>query len=185
MTGLWNGPDRFGLVTRLLHWTMALAILLALGLGTYIARMEVGLSNLWLFALHKSLGMSILALAVLRIGWHLVSVPPMPLGAARGWKAGAARAVHRMLYLLVVLVPVSGWVASSATGLDSIIFGRWVLPPVAPVSEGWESAGFALHGALTKLLAGLVVLHVAAALTRRDGTLRRMLRGTAGPGLSR
>ena len=178
-----NAPDSFGLITRLLHWLTAAAVLGLLGLGSYIARMEVGLSNLWLFGLHKSLGLTVLALTLLRLAWHRASPPPPPIPGPPPWQMRAARATHAALYALLIAVPVAGWVGSSASGIDTVLFGRWTLPPVAPVSEPLEAAAFAAHGVLTKLLLAVVLLHVAGAVARglgRDGTLRRMVRGTAG-----
>ena len=173
---LGNGPDRFGPLTRLLHWLSAAAVLFLLGLGAYVARMDVTLSRLWLFGLHKTTGFLVLALTVIRVAWHLHSPPPAPLPDTP-WRMAAARAVHRALYVLLLLIPLLGWAASSATGLDVVIFGRWTLPPIAPVSESWEAALFLVHRILAWTLAALVLVHVAGALTRQDGTLRRMLRG--------
>ncbi|MFC3119225.1 cytochrome b [Jhaorihella thermophila] len=73
-----NTPNRFGLITRLLHWATAIAVLGLLVLGTYIARMQVNLSNLWLFGLHKSIGVTALLLTLLRIAWHIWTPPPPP-----------------------------------------------------------------------------------------------------------
>lgn len=175
-----NTPDSFGLVSRVIHWTMAIGILGMLALGLWIEDMQPALSNLWLYSLHKSIGLILLALVLLRIVWHRISPPPGPIGPAGGLDQRLARAAHLALYTLMVAIPISGYIASSATGIDVMLFDRWVLPPLAPVSETWEKAGFATHGLLTKLLAAVIVLHVAGALRRAlagDGTLTRMLRG--------
>lgn len=177
MTPLANGPERFGRVTRALHWLMALGVISMLGFGTYLARMEVSLSNLWLFGLHKTVGIALLGLVLLRLVWHRASPPPGPISDGVAWHHEVAVWTHRCLYLLLVLIPLSGWIAASATGLDVMVFGRWTLPPIAPVSERWEAAFFAVHAALTKLVAALVLLHIAGAMRRRDGTLGRMVRG--------
>lgn len=177
-----NAADRMGLVTRLIHWLTAAAVLGLLVLGSTIVRMEVGLGNLWLFGLHKSLGLTVLALTLLRIAWHRASPPPPPIPGPPPWQMRAARATHGALYALLIAVPVAGLVGSSASGIDTVLFGRWTLPPVAPVSERLEAAAFAAHGVLTKLLLAAVLLHVAGAVKRglaRDGTMRRMIGGTA------
>lgn len=173
-----NSTTDFGWVTRALHWVMALGVLAMLALGSYIARMEVGLSNLWLFGLHKSIGVILLALLILRLIWHLISPPPISLPADVAWKDRAAKAAHRAFYVLLIAVPLSGWIGSGASGLDVLLFDRVRLPPLAPVSEQWEAAAFTVHFVLTKLLAALALLHIAGALLRRDGTLRRMVRGS-------
>lgn len=175
-----NTPDGFGLVSRLLHWLMAAGILAMLALGSYIARMEVGLSNLWLFGLHKSLGLTLLALALLRLGWHRLSPPPPPIPGPPQWQMRLATVTHAALYALLVLVPIAGWIASSASGIDTVLYGRWTLPAIAPVSERLENAAFATHAALTKLLAAGVALHVAGAVKRGlagDGSFTRMTTG--------
>lgn len=177
MRSFGNGADRFGLVTRVLHWSTALLVLGTLPLGLYLAGAEIGLSTLWLFGLHKSIGIAVLGLALVRLVWHRLSPPPPPMASVPAWQVRAARWTHRVLYVLIVAMPVSGWVASSATGIDTVIFGGWTLPRIAPVSERWEEVGFAVHGALAAALLTLIALHMAGAVHRRDGTLRRMLRG--------
>lgn len=175
-----NTPTRFGLVTRLLHWGMALALVGMLAFGTRIATMEPGLANLWMYGLHKSIGLILLGLVIVRLVWHRLSPPPAPQGATDDWTQRMARAAHGLMYVLLLAIPVSGWVASSASGLDVMLFDRWVIPPIAPVSEAWENAGWAAHGLLTKLLMGVLALHVAGAIKRQiggDGTLTRMWRG--------
>lgn len=173
-----NTPDRFGLVTRALHWAVAGLVVVQLSLGFRIADLQPGLANLWLYSLHKSIGLTIFALMAIRILWHLASPPPAPQGG--GWQARLAKAVHWTIYALMVAIPLSGWVASSATGIDILLFDRFVVPPIAPVSESWETAGFAVHGVATKLLMALLALHIGAALKREmdgDGTLTRMIKG--------
>ncbi|MBV7407905.1 cytochrome b [Maritimibacter sp. DP1N21-5] len=172
---LGNDAQRFGPVTRVLHWIIALGVIGMLGFGTYIARMEVGLSNYWLFSLHKSIGVTIWALVVVRLVWHRISPPPGPMGD--GWQTALARVVHLALYLLLLVVPITGFVASAASGIEVQVWGV-TLPAPLPASEVLEDRYFALHAALTKLMATLLVLHVAGALHRRDGTLGRMVAGS-------
>lgn len=174
-----NSADGFGLITRLLHWGMALLILAQLALGLRLVTMQPGLANLWLYGLHKTLGFLVLALLVLRVLWHGLSPVPGPLGPA-GVAATAARLVHRLIYALLVAIPLSGWAGSSATGIDVMIADRWVVPPLVEPSEVSEAFWFGWHWYLALVLAGLVALHVAGALKRAlsgDGTLRRMIRG--------
>ena len=175
-----NSADGFGLISRVIHWAMAAGILGMLALGTVLQNMQPGLANLWLYGLHKTIGISLLALVLLRLIWHRISPTPAPVGGVPLWQEQAALWAHRTLYVLMLGVPLSGWVASSATGIDVMYADRWVMPVLAPVSEQWEKVGFAVHGVLTKLLMAVVLLHVAAALKRGlagDGTIRRMIRG--------
>ena len=175
-----NTTDGFGVISRLLHWTMAIGVIFMLALGNRIADMKPDLSTLYLYGLHKTLGITILALAVLRLIWHRYSPPPHPIGPPKAWGNLAARVAHALIYLLLITIPLSGWFASSATGIDVMIFDRWTLPAIAPVSELWEKRGFAVHGILTKALFGVILVHMLAALKREidgDGTLTRMISG--------
>ena len=177
-----NTPDSFGLASRLIHWAMAALILAQLALGLRLAAMQMSLANLWLFGLHKTLGLTALALVLLRILWHRISPPPPPLGPPAAWETRAAKAGHLALYTLMLAMPLTGWIASSATGIDVVFAERWVVPAIAPVSETIDRMGFAIHGLLGKALLALVLLHMAAAAKRGiegDGTLRRMILGRA------
>jgi cytochrome b561 len=175
-----NTTTSFGLVTRILHWVMAITIIAMLVLGTILSDLQPGLANLWLYSLHKSIGLTLLALVVLRLIWHRINPPPPPQGDPGAWSQRLARIGHRGFYILLVAIPLSGWIASSASGIDVMFLDRWVVPPIAPVSEAWENAGWAAHSTLTKLLIALILLHVAGAIKRQyagDGTLTRMIVG--------
>ena len=181
MMSLRNNPNGFGVVSRTLHWVTAVLVLVALLLGNWIASMDISLSTLKYFGYHKTLGSVVLALVVLRIIWHRISAPPRPLSHGIPWQDGLVRWVHRAFYVLLLAMPISGWVASSASGIDTLIFGRWTLPAFAPVSETWEEVGFVAHGIIAKVLVAIILLHVGGALfhavVRQDGTLRRMVSG--------
>jgi len=156
---------------------MALMIFGALGFGTWLANSAPSLAKIPYYATHKSVGMTIFVLLVLRFVWHRMS--PTPKIEDHGWQTKAARAVHAGFYILLVAMPLSGWIASSATGIDTVIFSTFVLPPIAPVSESVAVIGFQIHGIIGWVLATFIVIHVAGAFIRRDGTLSRMTRGTA------
>ena len=175
-----NNERQFGRLTRLIHWGMAALILGQLALGLQIVNMEPALANLWLYGLHKTLGFAALALIVARLIWHRISPPPPPLGDPGAFASRAARMAHRAIYALLLVLPLSGWVASSATGIDVMILDRWTLPAIAPVSEVWERAGFAVHAFAGKALMAVLALHVAGAMKRAiagDETLNRMIGG--------
>ena len=174
-----NGPAEFGLVTRLIHWSMMLLIIGQLALGLRIADMEPGLANLWLYGLHKTIGFGILALVLIRIAWHFITPPPPPMGP-RTTAFWAARAAHWAIYALVIAIPLTGWAGSSATGIDVMIADSWTVPPLVEASEDGEAWWFGLHDSLTKVLIGLIVVHMLGAFKREmegDGTLTRMIKG--------
>lgn len=172
-----NTIERYGLVSRVLHWTMAVAILAMLGLGTWLHWMTPTPSNFWLFGLHKSVGLSLFGLVLIRIAWHIYSPPPAPLGHGTTWQLRLTRFVHKGIYVLLLAIPLSGWAASSATGIDTLLFDRWTVPPIAPPSEILSEVGFALHGVLTKVFLAILLAHIAGALRHGLGAnsaLRRM-----------
>lgn len=176
-----NDVNRFGWITRTLHWGTVVAVFAAVPLGLYIADMELSLEAIRYFGWHKSVGITVLGLAVLRILWHRISPPPRPVAHAAPWQDSLAKGVHRSLYVLIVAMPLSGWVASSATGIPSVVFGTVTLPAIAPVSETWQEAGFAIHRLLGWLFMTLILVHAFGAIYRslvlKDGTIARMLRG--------
>jgi cytochrome b561 len=174
-----NGPDEFGLVTRILHWAMMLLVIGQLALGLRLSDMQPGLANLWLYGLHKTIGFAVLALILARIGWHIISPPPPPLGP-RDIAFWAARTAHWAIYVLLIAIPLTGWAGSSATGIDVMIADRWTVPPLVDASPEAEALWFRLHDILTKLLMALITLHMLGAFKREmegDGTLTRMLKG--------
>jgi cytochrome b561 len=176
-----NGPEEFGLVTRTLHWLMALLVVALFALGLRLTSMEPGLSNLWLYGLHKTMGFSLLVLVMVRILWHLMSRPPAPIGPP-GRMRLFVKAWHWTLYALMIATPIAGWAGSSATGIDVVVFNRFTLPPLVTPSERAELVWFILHEIFAKVLIGMAIVHALGALRREmagDGTLTRMLRGKA------
>lgn len=173
-----NSVLRFGRVSRALHWGMALLIIAQLALGLVLSWTVPTLGTIWLYSLHKSLGFTMLLLVLARLIWHRISPVPAPLGDPSALPQRIARAVHAAMYVLLVVLPLSGWAGSSATGIDTVVFGGLTLPPLVPQTEGWETAAFLLHQISAYTLASLLVLHVAGALIRRakgDRSLARMI----------
>jgi len=172
-----NTKTGFGLLGKLLHWGLALLIFEQIALGLYLANTKIGLSGLYLYGWHKALGMLALAFIILRVFWRLSSFMPEPHGPDN-WQVQMAKALHRLLYLLMLLIPLSGWIASSASGFPMRFFGLFPLPVIVPVNETVEEISFAIHGYAGKLLIAVLLLHIAGALQRQfikgDGTLRRM-----------
>ena len=181
-----DSPDGWGWVSRALHWAMAVLIVFQLGFGLYMTRVPDLIARFALTQTHKSWGVVVFVLAVLRVSWRLAgagrpALPPMP-----AWQARAARASHGLLYAFMFLMPVSGWLLASASPvqdllqMQNLVFGTVALPdPFVPGSETLE-AGFRLvHRAAAVGLALVLALHVAAALQHqfvtRDHLLARML----------
>lgn len=170
-----NNRTDFGAISRILHWGMAALILWQLSLGLMIANIAPGMANLWLFGLHKTIGMVALVMVLGRIIWHRYNPPPGDFGVTR--RKTIAKVAHIALYLCMIALPLTGWVASSATGLDVVIFGYIALPAIAPVSPVWEEVGFIIHNTTGKVMMLILLLHILGAVTQRDGVLARMIWG--------
>lgn len=184
---LTNTHDSFGAVTKSFHWLTALLIVTAFPLGMIANGWPYETSDqlavkAGLFTLHKTVGLMAFLVAALRILWAVSQPRPGPLHPERRWEGRVAEAVHWMLYLSMLIVPLSGWVHhASTTGFAPIWwpFGQGL--PFVPVDERVAVVSAAMHWVFTKLLLASVVLHVAGAVKHhvvdRDATLRRMLPG--------
>lgn len=183
-----DSPAGWGWVSRLLHWTMAALILFQLGYGLYMTRVQDLLERFVLTQTHKSWGFVVFVLALARILWRLgnrsrPALPPMP-----AWQARAAAVSHGLLYLLMILMPVSGWLMASAAPtqdllqMQNLVFGVYALPdPFVPGAQRIEDASRLVHVYAAIGLTALLVLHAGAALKHQfvdhDGLLARMVRG--------
>lgn len=172
-------PESYSPAQKALHWAVALLIAALVPVGLTMTRLEPGSLANTLYELHKSVGLLVFALALGRAALRLVRGAPPLVPGLPPWQRAAAHGSHLALYVLIVLVPVLGWAGASACCPPVNLF--WSVPLTLPVSGGMETAKriFALHEAMALTLAGIVLIHAAAALhhhlVRRDGTLRRML----------
>jgi cytochrome b561 len=174
-----NTADTYGAVAKFLHWTIVVLIIAQFIIAESADDLPNGIEKLQRLSLHKSVGMTVLALALVRIGWKLVNRgAPTPVAMPR-WQRISAAASHGLLYLLILAQPLSGWAMSSAANVPVTYFGRFQFPMlVAPnhdLHEGLEE----LHEGLFITLAVVALIHAAAALYHhfrmRDDVLRRML----------
>ena len=160
------------------HWIVALLILAAWPLGVYMHELPLSPTKLKLYSYHKWIGITVLLLFVPRLLWRITHRPPaaLPMPA---WQHKIAEATHHLLYLLMVLVPLSGWLMSSAKGFQTVYFGVLPLPDLVAKNDDLGHLLKEVHEALNFGLLTLVGLHVAGALKHhlidRDATLRRML----------
>lgn len=169
-------------LAKWLHWVVALLIAVQLVLGWVAASWRLSPTQLELFVWHKSIGMLVLLLVVLRLAWRLRhAAPALPQDMPR-WERRAALASHVLLYVVMLALPFSGWVDNSASGVPFSIFWFVPLPSIAPVNEDVAGVAGEIHLALGILLIVLVAIHVAAALRHhfieRDDVLVRMLPGS-------
>ena len=174
-----NTPLRWGAVSQLLHWLVVALVITQFVLASLAEDLAPGMAKLGLLARHKSVGITILGLALLRLAWRLGQpVPALPSGMPR-WQRGLATGTHHLLYALLLAMPLSGWLMSSARNYPVSWFGLVQLPDlIAPGEHAFEALR-ATHGTLAALLAATALLHLAGALKHhfvdRDDVLRRML----------
>ncbi|MBC2665141.1 cytochrome b [Novosphingobium flavum] len=168
---------KYALRARVLHWTIAALILFNLATGLLHDPLEDVIN---LIPVHKSVGLTVLVLSVLRLALRLTwTAPPYP-ATMTAFEVGAARAVHAALYLFMVLMPLSGWIMSSAGTRPLAWFGLFDWPKLAVVKDSaLHVAGREFHEIGGWVLLVLALGHIAAALRHhfviRDGILRRML----------
>ncbi len=173
-----NTSERYGYVAQGLHWLIVGLLIVQVTLAKIAAGLPLGLDRLALLARHKSFGITILALAVIRLGWRLYDRPP-PLPPMPRWQLVAARVNHAALYILLFAMPITGWIMSSASNYPVSWFGLVQLPDLAAPDRALKELLKLVHKSLSYGLFALVGLHLAGALKHqlvdRDGLLFRML----------
>lgn len=156
----------------LLHWLTALIVIAQVVVGFVFAAMERGPAQAELFTVHKTIGATILVLALIRLGWRIAHPPPpFPLDLSK-WERVAAVWNHRIFYLLLIVLPLTGLVAVSGhadgKATTPLLFGA-PLPVIPGVSEGTGELAGDTHVLLVFVTLALLVLHVAAALKHQIG----------------
>lgn len=179
MANLRNSTEPYGIIAQAFHWLVAFLVLVQIGIGLYAANLPVSLARLQWLSHHKSLGLAILALVLLRLGWRALNPPPELPSSMPRWQRLAALGTHRLFYVLLILAPFAGWLYASAAGLSVNWFGLLPLPDLLSKDRQLAELFKALHIGLVALLALLVAVHVGAALRHglllRDGVMHRML----------
>lgn len=164
---------------RLLHWVIAVLLFLMIPAGFVMIQEGLAreISNR-LFIFHKNMGVILLVLILLRVLFRLVNPPPPMTAQLPLWQERIAAASHGLLYLLLVVMPVAGYVRVRAGGFPIEMLDAWGVPALVPESEALANTAKAVHyyGALA--ITALIALHVGAALfhliVRRDGVFQRM-----------
>lgn len=174
-----SNSERYTPLAMFLHWLIALVLLAQFCFGLYMADLPLSPTKLKLYSYHKWAGVSVFMLVALRLCWRgLHAPPPLPYGTP-AWQVKVAGWGHALLYVLMFLVPLSGWLMSSAKGFQTVYFGVWPIPDLLAKDEALGSALVELHAWLNMLLALVVLGHVGAALKHqyidRDGLLLRMM----------
>ncbi|HEX6927790.1 MAG TPA: cytochrome b [Gammaproteobacteria bacterium] len=164
---------------QLLHWLIALLVVTQFALAWSADALPRGDLRTTLMLVHKSVGITVLMLAVVRLAWRFTHAPPaFPASMARA-EQWLSRFVHWVLYALIFLMPLSGWLMTSAAGRTVEWFWLFDIPAPMGENERWGDIFHETHETLAWVLFGVALFHVLAALwhaaIRKDGVLQRML----------
>jgi cytochrome b561 len=161
-----------------LHWLTAVLILTNVALGLSMVPLPIIPRKLQWYAWHKWIGITVFLLTCARLGWRWAWPPPSPVAMAE-WQRRAAAVSQFLLYALLLVIPVSGWLYSSATGVQVVYLGLVPLPDLVPNDKALAGVLKATHVTLNFILGAAVFVHTAAALKHhfvdRDVALVRML----------
>jgi cytochrome b561 len=177
-----NDTTGYTPVAKMLHWLVVALIVAQFAVAWTMPEIKRDTKPDTLINLHFSLGALILIVVAVRLAWRFTHPEPKPYAGLPPWQVTTSRLVHNTLYVLLLIIPILGWLNASVRGFDVSFFGLFTLPAlVAPKSPGFRWTG-EVHALLaTYALLGVAALHISAALyhaaIRRDGVLARMLPG--------
>jgi cytochrome b561 len=174
-----NSTERWGAVSQLLHWLIVGLIVWQGIVGLTMGDLRSGPDKVEVYALHKSFGLTLLGLVLLRLAWRVYAGAPEAVPGVPTWQARGAALTHFALYVLLFALPLSGWVLNSAAGYPLPWFGVVNLPAIAGRDHALHELAEEAHAVLFWILVAVAVLHSVAAihhhLFRHDPTLARML----------
>ena len=174
-----NTTYNWGVISKSLHWMIAGFIFLQLVLGPLAVSWRLSPTKLDLYVWHKSIGMLVLVLVILRGIWRLLNpTPALPSDFPR-WEHISARMSHVLLYLMMFMLPISGWIINSAANIPFKVFWVFPLPDLVAPDKSLKELAKVVHFSLVIALVTLLVVHIGAALrhhfVRRNNILVRML----------
>ncbi|MFK5914044.1 MAG: cytochrome b [Woeseiaceae bacterium] len=174
-----NTTDNWGIIAKSLHWMLAGFIFVQFVLGPLAVSWRLSPTKLDLYVWHKSIGILILALVIVRAIWRLLNLTPaLPPDLPR-WEHLSARLSHALLYLMMFMLPISGWVINSAANIPFKVFWAFPLPDLVSPDKSLAELAKVVHFSLVIGLIILLVLHIGAAIRhhfiKRNNVLVRML----------
>jgi cytochrome b561 len=179
-----TAAPRYGSVAQALHWLVAALVLGQFGLGWTMSDLPLSQLKFNLYQLHKSLGLTIFALVIVRLAWRLRHPPPPLPAGLPAWERAAARTTHALFYVLLLVQPVIGVLQSNAANFPLVVWGVLPLPALIGADEALGETLVEVHEIVARVLLVLIALHVAAALRHhfllKDDVLRRMLPAAGG-----
>ena len=175
-----NSPRHYGRVAQSFHWVVAVLVFTQVAIGMHVDDLPLGIERIKWMSRHKALGITILAIVLLRLAWRAFDHAPAMPSHLPAWQRRIALVTHAGLYLLLVAAPIAGWLAASAAGLGISWFGWFTVPSLIDKTPALAKTFEELHETLVITLALLVLVHAGAAVyhaVRRDGVMSRMLPG--------
>ena len=174
-----NTAEHYGSVAKFLHWFLAICIVAMLLIGFFYTDFGSQATQLAWLRFHKSLGMLILALMIIRIIWQFINITPSSLLPIPRWQHLLSQLHHWLLYIALILMPISGWIMSIAGGHTPIVFGLFTANAPIPVNKTLASTTLTCHVILAWVIIALVAMHILAVLKHwlidKDNVLQRML----------
>ena len=174
-------PARYTGTALTLHWLAALLIFCGLGLGLFMTGLPLSPAKFRYYAWHKWIGITVFLLAAARLAWRAAHPAPLLPASMPAWQVRASHVSHALLYVLMLAIPLSGWIYSSSTGVSVVYLGLVPLPDLIPKDREVAKGLLLLHQTLNSMLAAVVIIHVAAAAKHhfidRDDVLARILPG--------
>ena len=174
-----NTAERFGLVARTLHWLTLLLLIAAFTLAISMVNMPFSPRKLEFYSWHKWVGVTIFLVVLLRLIWRLANPVPRQPDGTPAWQERLAALSHGALYAILLVMPLTGWIMSSALNLPVVYLGLIPIPSPFGVNRALGESLKVVHLSLAVALLALVTLHVIAALyhhfSLRDDVMRRML----------
>ncbi len=173
----------FGTGRKTFHWLIAALLLVQIPFGIYMTDLPLGPDKLEKYSLHKAIGMVIFVVALARIGWATFSKrPPLP-ATTPFYEKAFVKVLQAILYIVVCLMPLSGWLMSSAAGYPVSIFGLFTLPALIPADKTLVDGFVEMHEMQSWILLSAIGLHIIGALRHhvllKDDTLKSMRPGSS------
>ncbi|MDH5435624.1 MAG: cytochrome b [Gammaproteobacteria bacterium] len=177
-----NSTDSYGYFSKFLHWIMAIIIIGLMAVGLYMTELDKDdSSRRGLYQLHKEFGLTIIFLGIIRIIWITISHPPSLPTGLKVWETKLAKSTKHLLYLLILLVPASGYIMSTLLGYPVDVFGLFEFPLLFDKNKETGEIFRTVHMIIAYCMIGVLALHIAGAVKHRlfdhanNDVLKRML----------
>jgi len=179
--GLRNGDNSFGSVSKFFHWSVSALVLIMLSVGFFLSSLPESFQGT-AYMLHKSTGLLILTLMIVRAAWAAFNPRPLPVKTLSALERLLSRVVQDLLFVFVILMPLSGWAMATAAGRAPSFYQLFTLPmPWISESRALAQLLAEWHERIAWILIGLLVAHIGAAMKHhhmnKDEVLKRMLPG--------